>query len=117
MPISDSSRRACFIVLPGCGLASRSHGHTHGTYIGDLEAHVSPLLAGTFLSTSITTEERRMEDFPGGPVVKNLHANAGAAALIPGQGTKIPGAVGQLSPCVTTKTQCSQINKLFQKER
>ena len=39
-------------------------------------------------------------DFPGGPVVKNLPSNAGDAGLIPGQGPKIPHAVGQLlSPC------------------
>ena len=56
-------------------------------------------------------------DFPGGLGIKNLPCNAGDAGLIPGQGTKIPSTVGQLSPCVTTKTQCSQINKLFQKER
>ena len=30
-----------------------------------------------------------MVDFPGGPVVKNLLANAGDAHLIPGWGTKI----------------------------
>lgn len=29
-------------------------------------------------------------DFTGGPVVGNPLFNAGAAALIPGQGTKIP---------------------------
>ena len=37
-------------------------------------------------------------DFPGGPVVKNLPSNAGGAGLIPGRGTKIPHAMGQLSP-------------------
>ena len=36
-------------------------------------------------------------DFPGGPVVKNLPSNAGDTGSIPGQGTKIPHAVGQLS--------------------
>ena len=58
-----------------------------------------------------------MGDFPGGPVVKNLHASARDPGLIPGQGTKIPGAVGQLSPRITTKTQGRQINNLLQKER
>ena len=43
-----------------------------------------------------------MWDFPGGPVVKNLSYNAGDVGLIPGQGTKIPHAAGQLSPCATT---------------
>ena len=33
----------------------------------------------------------------GGPVVKNL-PNAGDVGSIPGPGTKIPHAVGQLSP-------------------
>ena len=41
-------------------------------------------------------------DFPGGPVVKNPPSNAGDEGLIPGPGTKIPHAAGQLSPCTTT---------------
>ena len=36
--------------------------------------------------------------FPGGPVVKNLPSNTGDMGSIPGQGTKIPHAVGQGSP-------------------
>ena len=63
-------------------------------------------------------------DFPGGPVVKNMPSNAGDTGSIPGQGTKIPHAVGQLSlsttmreacmvqveksPSAVMKTQCSQ---------
>ena len=35
-------------------------------------------------------------------MVKNPPSNAGEAGSIPGQGTKIPHAVGQLSPCATT---------------
>ena len=42
-------------------------------------------------------------DFPGGPVVENPPANAGDMGSIPGRGTKIPHAVGQLSPCTTTR--------------
>ena len=38
------------------------------------------------------------QDFPGGLVVKNLSCNTGDAGSIPGWGTKIPHAVGQLSP-------------------
>ena len=34
-------------------------------------------------------------------MVKNMPSNAGDAVLIPGQGTKIPHATGQLSPCST----------------
>ena len=41
-------------------------------------------------------------DFRGGPVVKNLPANAGDVGLIPGQGTK---------------TQHSQINKYTLKNK
>ena len=33
-------------------------------------------------------------DFPDGPVVKNLPANAGDMGLIPGPGTKIPHVWG-----------------------
>jgi len=46
-------------------------------------------------------------DFPGGPVVKNLLSIAGDMGSIPGQGTKIPHAEGQLSLSTTTKTQHS----------
>ena len=43
-----------------------------------------------------------MGDFPGGPVVKNSPSNAEDAGSIPSQGTKIPHAVGQLSPRAPT---------------
>ena len=36
-------------------------------------------------------------DCPGGPVVKTLPFNARDEGLIPGQGTEIPHATGQLS--------------------
>ena len=35
-------------------------------------------------------------------MVKNLPSNAGDTGSIPGRGTKIPHAMGQLSPRVTT---------------
>ena len=35
-------------------------------------------------------------------MVKNLPSNAGDAGLIPGRGTKIPHAAGQLSPHAAT---------------
>ena len=38
-------------------------------------------------------------DFPDGLVVKNPPSNVGDVRLIPGQGTKIPHGVGQLSLC------------------
>ena len=43
-----------------------------------------------------------LRDFPGGPVVKNPPYNAGNAGSIPGQGTKILHATGQLSLRATT---------------
>ena len=55
------------------------------------------------------TSKQTNRDFPGGPVVKNLPYNAGDTGSIPGQGTKIPHAVGQLNPCATTtKPKCPE---------
>ena len=45
-----------------------------------------------------TLIKKLLRDFPGGPVVKNPPSTAGDAGLIPGQGTEIPHAAGQLSP-------------------
>ena len=35
-----------------------------------------------------------VQNFPGGPVIKNLPSNAGDMGSIPGQGTKIPMLLG-----------------------
>ena len=48
-------------------------------------------------------------DFPGGPVVKNPPSNAGDAGSIPGRGSKVTHAMGQLSPCATT-TEPAHLN-------
>ena len=49
-----------------------------------------------------------LRDFPYGPVVKNLPSNTGDLGSIPGQGTKIAHAAGQLSPrATTTEPTCS----------
>ena len=50
-------------------------------------------------------------DFPSGPVVKSPPSNAGFAGSIPGQGTKIPHAVGLLSPRSTTRDKPACRNK------
>ena len=42
-------------------------------------------------------------DCPGGQALKNLPPNTGDRGSIPSQGTKIPHATGQLSPCATTR--------------
>ena len=49
-----------------------------------------------FISMSIFIRNL-YRDFSGGPVVKNLPYNAGNTSSIPGRGTKIPHATGQLS--------------------
>ena len=41
-------------------------------------------------------------DFPGGPVVRNLPSTAGETGSIPDRGTRIPHAVGHLSPHTAT---------------
>ena len=43
-----------------------------------------------------------LRDVPGGPVFKNLPRNARDMGSMPGQGTNIPHAHNQLSPCITT---------------
>ena len=43
-------------------------------------------------------------------MVKNPPSNAGDVDSIPGQGPKIPHAVGQLSPCTTT-TELTHLNE------
>ena len=52
---------------------------------------------------------QRCWDVPGSPVVKSLPSNAGDTGSIPGQGTKIPHAVGQQSPRATT-TELARLN-------
>ena len=54
-------------------------------------------------------QELRDGDFPGGPVVKNPSYDSGDTGSIPGQGTKIPHAAGQLSPRATT-TELAHLN-------
>ena len=57
------------------------------------------------------TSDTAFWDFSGGPVVKNLPSNARGEGLIPGWGTKISHATGQLeSLSATTKIQHSQKN-------
>ena len=61
---------------------------------------LSDLLHVICLSMSLQMSILRMNnfwDFPGRPVVKNPPCNAGDSGLIPGQGTKVTHATGQLS--------------------
>ena len=47
-------------------------------------------------------KRKSQRDSPGGPVVKNPPSSAGDVGSIPGLGTKIPCAAGQLSPSSAT---------------
>ena len=55
--------------------------------------------------------ERQAGDFPGGSEVNNLTANAGDEGSIPGQGTNIPHAEGQLRWCATAGEEPTCCNK------
>ena len=48
------------------------------------------------------------QDFPGGPVVKNLPSSVGNVGSITGGGTKIPQAAERLSPSTTLESQCTE---------
>ena len=51
-------------------------------------------------------------DVPGGPTVKNPPSSAGDIGLLLGRGTKIPHAMGHLSPRVTAaEPMCSGVFK------
>ena len=54
---------------------------------------------------------KKKQGFPGGTLVKNLPSNAGDAGLIPGQGTKIPHATGQLNPRAASREKPVGRNK------
>ena len=53
--------------------------------------------------------ESSCRDFPGGSAVKNLPCNTGDEGSTPDWETKVPNAVGQLSPSATT-TESSRHN-------
>ena len=55
------------------------------------------------IDNSIMSLKKCCGDFPGGPVVKNLPPNSGDMGLVPGWGTKIPHAAGQLNPRITIR--------------
>ena len=46
--------------------------------------------------------QKLLQDYPRGPIVKNLSSNARVPVLIPCQRTKAPYALGQLSRQATT---------------
>ena len=54
-----------------------------------------------------------IRDFPGGPVVKTPHSNAGGEGSIPGQGAKIPHASWPKKQSIKQKKYCNKFNKYF----
>ena len=54
-----------------------------------------------------------IRDFPGGPVVKTPHSNAGGEGSIPGQGAKIPHASWPKKQSIKQKKYCNKFNKDF----
>ena len=48
------------------------------------------------LGEALFKKKYKIRDFLGGPLVKNVPCNAGDVGSIPGAGTKIPQASGQL---------------------
>ena len=59
------------------------------------------------VSESLLYTRNQRRDFPAGPVVKNPPSNAGDVGSIPGEGTKIPHAVEQLSWSAATAEPAS----------
>ena len=85
--------------------------HRHKIYGGhagkeNMWVTIHTTLDAAIFHTAETMREKTKEKdkekwegaFPGGSVVKNLPSNARDEGLIPGGGTKIPHAMGQLSP-------------------
>ena len=60
---------------------------------------LSKIIQGVHQLGSLKKKKASACDVPDGPLVKNLPCSAEEAGSIPGQGTKIPHATGQLSPC------------------
>lgn len=58
-------------------------------------------------------EEHREGVFPSGRVVRNLVCNAGSTSSIPAWGTKVPPAMGKLSPDAPT-TEPMLLNQRIQ---
>ena len=55
----------------------------------------------------------KWKDFPGDPVVETLPSSAGAAGCIPGQGTKIPHALGPKKQNIKQKQYSHKFNNDF----
>ena len=59
---------------------------------------------------------KKMGDFPGGPVVKTLLSNAVGVGLITGQGATIPHASWPKIQNIKQKLDCNKFNKDLKKK-
>ena len=84
-----------------CSSLATSRGTNSGPPLLFMSEHPHPPLLIFNLSKEISIKPQ-LQDFPGGPAVKNPPSNAGDSGSIPGQGTEIPHAAGQLSTRATT---------------
>ena len=74
----------------------------------------SPSNTQELQESSSLHSKARGRHFPGGAVLKNLPCNAEDKSLIPGRGTKIPHAVGQLiDPTTTVKVISALLNSFY----
>ena len=63
------------------------------------------------LKSHKVSHENRLRDFPGGPVVETLPANAGGVGLIPGRRAKIPHTWSPKQGNTKQKQYCNKFNK------
>jgi len=64
-----------------------------------------------FFDQFIKQDKEISQDFPGGPVVKTPPSDTGAADSIPGQGSKLPHALGPEIQNIKQKPYCNEFNK------
>ena len=80
------------------------HKKTHGitSHQGKMKRNILEASLSACENGIIKHQETVDRDLHGGPVVKNPPCNAGDTGSIPGQGNKIPYAMGELRPRATT---------------
>ena len=102
LPITDVASSLHFptlVLIPvgSSGSSCSQHSQCH-IYL----SHHSSISRSIFTWNSNLIRKRPSWRLHGGPVTKNPPSNSGGMGSIPGWGTKIPHAMGQLSPRTTT---------------
>ena len=65
------------------------------------------------IGTIEIAEEKRRNDFPGGPVVETSPSSGRVTGLIPGQENKVPRASRPQNRNIKQKQYCNKFNKSF----